>query len=410
LELLGVALGTLLAVMVGVRRIRLAFGSLVSEDIRIGLVLVSGITMGHLTHWSPALWALVPLQAQIFDDYRPRRSRVRLAVFLIGICAVGALDGGGRGAPALVCILSAGIFAVAEARASAYRDLSDEAERRRLEVVEAHARQEAALLELEATHEELKNLYERARGQERLATLGSLAAGLAHEINNPMASVTSNVRSLLEALQKLSNRPVPLNEYVDDVLPETLANVGRVNAIVADLWRLGGSEAEPSTEVNLNDQVALAVRLAASALGDCEVELQLGSLPTIWSRPRQLLRVLVHLLKNAAQASEGRGAILVSSEVRKGLAAICVRDRGIGMGPEVLSKLFRPFYTTRPVGSGMGLGLAVCQGVVLSMAGTIEVESNLGQGSCFTVYLPLEPVPDPTRGPGGHERVAGGNG
>jgi signal transduction histidine kinase len=245
--------------------------------------------------------------------------------------------------------------------------------------------------QLEQAHQRLRHANERALAQEKLTSLGLMAAGVAHEINNPMSFVTSNIRLLLKDLKQQPALPAPLQEYVDEVLPETLDGIKRVNAIVADLRRFARGDPEAYAEYDLNAAVRSALRIAHAQLGHCQVEEQLGEVGKLVGRPQQIIQVLVNMLVNAGQATAAAGRVRISTQREGDGARVEIRDTGAGLSPEARRHLFQPFFTTKPHGSGMGLGLAVAHGIVTGHGGRIEVDSEAGQGACFTVHLPQTP-------------------
>jgi signal transduction histidine kinase len=214
---------------------------------------------------------------------------------------------------------------------------------------------------------------------------------VAHEINNPMSFVTSNISLLLKDLKQQPGLPAPLKEYVDEVLPETLDGIKRVNAIVADLRRFARGDPDAHAEYDLNEEVRSALRIAHGQLRHCRVEQQLGEVGKLVGRPRQIVQVLVNMLVNAGQATAEGGRVLISTHQEGDGARVEIRDTGPGLSPEARRHLFQPFFTTKPHGSGMGLGLAVAHGIVTGHGGRIEVDSEPGQGACFRVHLPHTP-------------------
>jgi signal transduction histidine kinase len=251
---------------------------------------------------------------------------------------------------------------------------------------------EARHLELAVAHTDLRRMQEVVLQQHKLAGLGLMAAGVAHEINNPMAYVTSNVSMLLKDLRAAHGLPPALQEYAAEVLPETLDGIRRVNAIVADLGRFARGDAESgNASYGLNEQVEHALRIAQKELTQrCRVVRDLGESPALFGRPQQITQVLVNLLVNAAQSIAQEGTVTVVTRQNGDEAIVSVSDSGSGMTAETRSHLFEPFFTTKPVGKGTGLGLAVIHGIVRAHGGHIEVESELGKGSRFTVHLPLK--------------------
>jgi two-component system NtrC family sensor kinase len=323
-------------------------------------------------------WLFLPFNMLWFDG-EDRWVRLRAVGYLLCVDAVALLTGCDPLLPLAFSVLGIVTGLVTERRANLHR---------------------AMLREVVAQREQLQEAHQRALAQEKLSSLGMMAAGVAHEINNPMSFVTSNVRSLYKELQQQRELPEPLREYVAEVLPETLDGIRRVNAIVADLRRFSRGDPESAHEYDLNEEARAALRIAQGQLGHCEVETVLGEVGKVVGRPTQLVQVLVNLLVNAGQATAPGGRVRLSTCLEGELVRIEVRDTGSGMPPEVRSRLFQPFFTTKPHGEGTGLGLAVVHGIVTAHGGRIEVESQPGQGSCFTVYLPRV-LPSQERRPSG---------
>jgi signal transduction histidine kinase len=149
-------------------------------------------------------------------------------------------------------------------------------------------------------------------------------------------------------------------------------------------------DVEQPIEFDVNCEIKTVARMAKSVVQrrGSELEVDLGTLPQVRGRPRQLMQVVMNLVVNAAQANKAGGKVMVTTRSARDEVAIEVRDTGIGMSSETVSKLFQPFFTTKPVGEGTGLGLAVVHGIVTGMGGRIDVQSELGKGSSFTVRLP----------------------
>ena len=257
---------------------------------------------------------------------------------------------------------------------------------------------ERALVEANATLEErvrqrsreLEMLHAQLLAKEKMSSLGILAAGVAHEINNPMSFVTGNVSGLVKDLTRLRDLPPVLVEYVEDILPATLDGIARVNTIVSDLRRFARGETEDMVRYDLNREVSTALRIVHNQIKHrCRTETNLGELPPLQGKPNQMMQVIVNLVMNAAQAIEDQGVIRITTRMEEDHVLLSVKDDGIGMTPETVSKLFQPFFTTKAVGQGTGLGLSVVHGIVRSHEGTIEVSSQPGQGSEFRIRLPV---------------------
>jgi signal transduction histidine kinase len=270
--------------------------------------------------------------------------------------------------------------------------LYERAQRRaRRELIAQHAA-------LEKVHQELKAAQTIAIANEKLASIGLLAAGVAHEINNPMSFVTANLNGLIEDCRARGDLPAWLVEYRDDVIPATLDGISRVNAIVADLRRFARGEPEKPVAFDLTDEVAAAVRISRAQLGANQVlHAELAATPRLVGMPRQVSQVALNLIVNAVQAIGPEGRVSVSTAEESGQAIVTVSDDGCGMSPETLGKLFSPFFTTKATGKGTGLGLAVVHGIIQAHRGRIEVESQPGKGSTFRIYLPSASASASTR-------------
>jgi two-component system NtrC family sensor kinase len=368
--------GTLFLVF-AVERLAQRFGRSVAESARI-LVNGGGIALGGvLTDWPPMVWLAVPFNMLWFHGW-DRWVRPRMALYLVGVNAV-ALSTGGDLALALACdVFCVSAYLVSERRAVLLREMLEKAARQREE--------------LEKTHQELQQMHQRALERERLSSLGMLAAGVAHEINNPMSFVTSNVNSMLRDIRDEQNLSALMQEYRDDVLPATLDGIRRVNSIVADLRRFARGDPEAHSSYDFDAEVETALRIAHGQLGHVRVEKALGGVGVVVGRPRQIVQVLVNLLVNAGQATASGGRVSVTTRREGESIRVEVRDTGTGMTEETKRHLFEPFFTTKPAGEGTGLGLSVVHGIVKSHGGRVEVESELGQGTCFRLRLPLVPV------------------
>lgn len=261
----------------------------------------------------------------------------------------------------------------------------------------AHGARRAALArtieELEQAHQHLANAQQRLIAGEKLSSLGLLAAGVAHEINNPMAFITANVSALARDLHEVGKDAGLRDEYAKEVLPATLDGIRRVNSIVSDLRRFARGDPETFVEYDLNGEISAALRIAQPQLTkkETKLDLDLGSLPLVRGLPRQVMQVVLNLVVNAAQAGPQGSSIRVASWATADEVAIKVQDTGSGMNQATVAKLFQPFFTTKAVGEGTGLGLALVHGIVSAHSGRIEVESSPGRGTAFTVWLPQAP-------------------
>ena len=371
-----------------VRRIRFfSERARLAENLRVGLNLFVTPIYGYFTDWALPMWLYLPLNSLWVDSTMDRLARPRLLVMLLGVAAVAILDGCPPLLPLTFVLISMTVGAISEARAQLMR----------------LATQRLALQheELKRAHAELDRAWQRAREQDRLSSLGVLAAGIAHEINNPMSYVKSNVTALFEDMREHPALPAELQEYVTDALPATMDGIQRICAIVSDLRRFARGETEQVVEYDLNAEVEAALRITRGQIqAHGAVEVDLGPLPRLQGNPRQMSQVVINLLVNAAQALAGGspGKVFVSTRQEGDKVVLTVRDTGMGMGPEVLSRLFQPFFTTKPVGEGTGIGLMVVHDIVAAHGGHIEVHSQPQRGTAFIIRLPLGPVSSRTPG------------
>jgi signal transduction histidine kinase/CheY-like chemotaxis protein len=234
-------------------------------------------------------------------------------------------------------------------------------------------------------------LQSRMLQADRMASMGLLAAGVAHEINNPLTYATINLESIGQALQVGSPPPSP--EELGLWLREATHGLQRVHRLVGELKSFSRVEEEQREPVDLNGIIQGAVNMSSSELKHrARVALELGEIPAVLGSRGRLSQVFLNLLINAAQAMEEPDAagnqvrVRTWAEEERVLAE--VQDTGQGIAPDLLGRLFEPFFSTKPVGVGTGLGLPICHGIVSSLGGQIEVESEVGRGSRFVVSLP----------------------
>lgn len=239
------------------------------------------------------------------------------------------------------------------------------------------------MLQLRESREEIERLHRTQMSRaEHLATLGELATGLAHEIRNPLAGIAGVIEIVGRDLPSTS----PARAVVKDVRQE----IARINRIVTDLLETARPHAPQIRRSNLNTTVEHAVMLARQHVISKPIKIELQKaphLPEVEHDSDQIHQVLLNLLLNAVQSMDGPGKVCVEIDTRGGDASVTVSDTGRGISPEVLSNIFRPFYTTK--GNGTGLGLSLARRIVEDHHGRIEVSSVVGSGSKFTVLLPF---------------------
>jgi PAS domain S-box-containing protein len=274
-----------------------------------------------------------------------------------------------------------------------------------------------ATRELEAHHAQLVQ-------SEKLASLGQMAAGVAHEINNPVSYVMSNLGTLdryvtslalVLRLQKdlldLQGMALPVSvaellgrlrtlwvqqevDYILEDMPELVREshegTRHIKEITQGLRSFAREDSGEQTLVDVNTELESTLKIVWNQLKyKCEVTRDFSELPRVSFHATQLTQVFANLLVNAAQAIESRGEIHIATRQEGGEVVVKISDTGHGMSPETLSKLFTPFFTTKPRGKGTGLGLSISYGIITRHKGRIDVRSEPGKGSTFIVRLPV---------------------
>jgi len=229
---------------------------------------------------------------------------------------------------------------------------------------------------------------------EKMAALGRLVAGVAHEINNPVAFISSSVAPLRRRLETAAaDAPPEVAELLADareIVAVMARGAERTAAIVKDLRsfsRLGEAARKP---VDLHDGLEVSLRLLEPRWrGRIEIHRDYGTLPPVECDPGQMNQVFMNLLANACDAIPERGNLWLTTRAEGDRVRVTIRDDGVGMAPEVVGRIFDPFFTTKDVGGGTGLGLAISHGVLAAHGGRIEVESTPGRGATFRIVLPV---------------------
>ncbi|UCE85539.1 MAG: PAS domain S-box protein [Deltaproteobacteria bacterium] len=234
----------------------------------------------------------------------------------------------------------------------------------------------------------------------RMAAVGELAAGIAHEINNPIAFIQSNLLQLREhwhTVEKLHAGPAQDARLTDilseaeELVDESLDGVERVAAIVRDVRGFSHAGHREREIADLNELLDSTLRLASPQFRQhATLKREFGEIPLVSCNPQQLKQVFLNLIVNAAHAVGDSGAIRVATYVERDHAVIEIEDDGCGIPEAVIDRVFDPFFTTKTVGEGTGLGLAISYQIVRNHGGELQVESEPGRGSCFRVTLPID--------------------
>ena len=258
-----------------------------------------------------------------------------------------------------------------------------------------------------------KEMEARLAQSERLAALGTLLAGIAHEMNNPLAYTLLGIEQAVAQLGLFAAPAEDVAARLREALDAALDGATRVAALIGQIRASSRPEGEDLGPVDLRAVLEMALRVTHNELHHrARLVTELAEVPPVVGSAQRLEQVILNLLVNAVQAlPDGRA----ENEIRVGLRAtpareivLEVRDNGAGIADDVRPRIFDPFFTTKPVGLGVGLGLSICHGIVTNHGGTIAVDSALGRGSTFRVTLPAEAAHatgEAPRAPGGGRRL-----
>lgn len=258
--------------------------------------------------------------------------------------------------------------------------------------------------ELKDTLTRLKSTQMRLVESEKMASLGQLTAGLAHEINNPINYVSGNVRPIRRDLLELKEyiellrqgKPVPdfnyhvLFDELDSLLDGVDEGTARVKNLMNDLNTFSLPDTSRKHLHDINESIKTTLNLVKHHVKDrIDMKVELKDMPKTWCNPQQLSQVFLNILNNAIQSIEGMGQISVTSAMKSGQLIIKIKDTGKGIPQDNLTRIFDPFFTTKDVGQGTGLGLAISYRIVEEHGGKIEVKSREQKGTTFKVILPI---------------------
>jgi len=273
--------------------------------------------------------------------------------------------------------------------------------------------------ELEAAYAELKATQAKILQQEKMACIGQLAAGVAHEINNPIGFVASNLSSFDKYIKRLTEfiglqtkiietsapgeameqqrqyrQALKVDYSLEDVaqlLVESVDGVDRVRKIVQDLKSFSRVDEADYKLADVNACMESTINIVWNELKyKATLSKEYGSLPLTKCFPQQLNQVFMNLLVNAVQAIEDQGTIAIKTWCEDGSIYATVTDTGSGILPEHLERIFEPFFTTKEVGKGTGLGLSITYDIVKKHGGEITVQNRPGKGTTFSVHIPVK--------------------
>jgi signal transduction histidine kinase len=272
-----------------------------------------------------------------------------------------------------------------------------------------HDQSEKLLLEKTALLKQLENTQEHLVQSEKLASLGELTAGIAHEMNNPINFISTNTYALkadLEDLQSMLPRPAagsaapwqPLMEEIHALMDGIRRGCDRSTAIINGLRLFARKGSGEITPANLHTGIDTCLTILAGKMeGRITIEKKYGNLPLVPCHFDAINQILMNLLSNGVdellESEAASPAINIETAVKENYASVSITDNGRGMPPEVKARIFEPFFTTKEAGKGTGLGLAISYGIVQQHGGRIEVKSQPGNGTTFELFLPLiQPV------------------
>ncbi|WP_420265520.1 ATP-binding protein [Candidatus Magnetominusculus dajiuhuensis] len=276
-------------------------------------------------------------------------------------------------------------------------------------------RLEELVAQLQSANDDLKQSQEQLVHSEKMRSLGQLVAGVAHEINNPLGFLITNMNKLMEfvnsfvkLIETFSAFEIPVGirveldaikkgcnyDYIRGRTPQMIGRskigLDRIKKIVLDLKTYSRMDRAEVLDTDINESIAVTINLLTHEFGDrISVVTDYGTIPLIRCYSSQLNQVFMNILINSCQAIEAKGEIRIMTHEENGIILIEISDNGNGIPPGIRDRIFDPFFTTRPVGSGTGLGLSTSLGIVKKHNGGIEVESTEGTGSTFTIKLPI---------------------
>jgi len=312
-----------------------------------------------------------------------------------------------------------------------YKSLYNEEKSARISAEELMGRRSK---ELHFAHDALKSAYHKLKSQneqllhqEKLASIGQLAAGVAHEINNPISFVKSNLGTLnhytdkivkvmntyqsglkellseeefdkeiiIERIQVVEDE-IDIDHILEDLpalLNESQEGAERIQSIVEGLKNFSRQDTSELELLDIHECLNNTFRLLNNEIKHkAELVTNFGDIPTLQGHPGSFGQVLLNLVVNACQAIDEFGKITVTTKTNKSSISITIEDNGKGIKKEDMTRIFDPFFTTKDVGKGTGLGLSISHGIIKKHQGTLAVKSDIGHGTCFTITLPIKRI------------------
>ena len=249
---------------------------------------------------------------------------------------------------------------------------------------------------------ELHQSREQLVQSDKLAAIGTLAAGVAHEINNPIGFINSNLNTMSKYIKKIKKyfeeNDISIDDDLKDIIEdfqdaieESSEGTNRVKKIVVDLKSFSRVDKAEKESVNLNDGIETTLGIVWNELKyNCKVEKDYGDIPDLYCYPNQINQVFMNMFVNASHAIyEKSGVINLKTWADQKNIYVSIKDNGKGIEPDNLTKIFEPFFTTKEVGKGTGLGLSLAFDIIKKHKGTIGVTSKVGEGTEFIICLPL---------------------
>ncbi len=272
-----------------------------------------------------------------------------------------------------------------------FRDLTEKKQMER-ELITKHSELRDAYVQLEKKNAELTSMQELLVQAGKMAALGELAAGIAHELNQPLQGIRGYAQELQDLIPEEQRTP-----ETSDCLKEIISSADKMKTIISYLRTHTRKSVEQYEFTDVHGVVEEALKMLKRQLDSRGVIVErryAESLPKVYANPLQLEQVFINLSTNARDAIEatqrGSGRIVISTRINGKFVEVLFQDDGIGMSDRTKAKAFNPFFTTKEVGKGMGLGLSLSYGMIAKLQGSLLVESEMGKGTTFTVKIPVD--------------------